>query len=319
LDLLARVDPPVLAVVFYATGLEFLCRFLMWNALLNSRHRTHIFTAARIELLVKYVNHLLPSRVAGQSLAPLAIRHYTDHEWNEAVSITGLSTGLYTLLYGSVAVTGLVIFADRLPGGILVVLGLSAGLYVAIGVTVLAAGRRLSALSNLAVGIDRLLSDAPVIGERLAGLSDRLPSFTASSAAVFRELSSSPRVLSTYLLGWVGTLMVFPGIRVWFLLTTLGESFTPAVLLPVLLVTAYSVTLLPLTPGGIGIAEASATVVFVALGIPEAVAVPVVLLDRLLGVYSVALLGWIPMLKLDLSELALDRDQPADPPRSPDE
>ncbi|WP_273836840.1 lysylphosphatidylglycerol synthase transmembrane domain-containing protein [Halococcus sp. PRR34] len=319
IDLLARVDLLVLAVVLCATGLEFVCRFSMWNALLNGRRQTHIFTAARIELVIKYVNHLLPSRVAGQSLAPLAIYHYTDHDWSEAVSIAGLSTGLHTILYGAVAVAGLAIFANQLSGGILIVLGLSAGLYVVIGALVLAAGRRLNVISSLAITVGHGLPDVPIIGKRLASLSNRLPSFTANAAAVFQELSSNPWLLSIYLLSWTGTLMVFPGIRVWLLLTTLGKSFTPAVLLPVVLVTAYSVTLLPLTPGGIGVAEASATVVFVALGIPEAVAVPVVLLDRFLGVYLAALLGWIPMLEVDLAELSLDRDQSAGTPPSPDE
>jgi uncharacterized protein (TIRG00374 family) len=311
--LLARLDVPVLAAVLCATGLEFVSRFAMWNALLNSRHRTHILTAARIELVIKYVNHLLPSRAAGQSLAPFAIHHYTDHDWTESVSIAGLSTGLHTTLYGAVAVTGIAVFAGQLPRGILVVLGLSAGLYVVIGVSVLAAGRRLDAVSGFAAAASRRLANLPAIGERLAELPERLPSFTTNASAVFRELSSSPRILSVYVLGWAGTLMIFPGIRVWLLLRALGEQFAPVVLLPVVLVTAYSVTLLPLTPGGIGVAEASATVVFVALGVPEAIAVPVVLLDRFLGVYLAALLGWFPVLELDPAELGFARDPPAEP------
>ena len=312
--LLERIDLPVLAGILCATLMEFVCRFSMWTALLNGRHRTRFFTAARIDLVVKYVNHLLPSRVAGQSLAPLAIHHYTDHDWRESISIAGLSMGLHTLLYGVVAVAGLVIFANQLSSGILIVLALSAALYMVIGLSVLAAGRRMDAFSGLIATASRKLSGVPAVGERLSGLLGRLPSFTAESAAVFKELSSSPRLLTIYVLSWAGTLMIFPGIRVWLLLEALGESFTPAILLPVVLVTAYSVTLLPLTPGGVGVAEASATLVFVALGVPEAIAVPVVLLDRVLGVYLAALPGMVPLLELDLSELTSNRERPAETP-----
>lgn len=318
-SLLVRIDPPILVAILFVTGLEFVARFSVLNALLNGRHRTSFFTAARINLVVKYVNNLLPSRAAGRSLVPFAIYHYADHNWTESISIAGLSTGLHAILYGLVAVIGLVIFADQLPHGILAVLALSTALYVTIGVAVLTAGRRLDAASGLAAPVSGRLTGLPVIGERLDGLLDRLPSFTRDASIVFKDLLSNPRVLSVYLLSWVGTLMVFPGIRVWLLLTGLGESFTPVVLLPVVLVTAYSVTLLPLTPGGVGIAEASATIVFVALGVPEAVVVPIVLFDRFLGMYLPALLGWFPMMELDLSNLISDPDHSSEPQSVPDE
>jgi uncharacterized protein (TIRG00374 family) len=95
--------------------------------------------------------------------------------------------------------------------------------------------------------------------------------------------------------------MFVPGLRVWLLLTALGESFTPVVLLPFALVMAYSVTILPLTPGGIGVAEASATTVIVALGVRPEIAAVVIILDRVIGVYLPAATGWIPVARMDLS------------------
>ena len=85
------------------------------------------------------------------------------------------------------------------------------------------------------------------------------------------------------------------------LLEAAGEPFTPAVLLPLALVTAYAVTLVPITPGGVGVAEASGTVVLASLGVPPAVGAPTILIDRFLGVYVPALLGWVPTVRLDLS------------------
>lgn len=318
-SLLTHIDPSILVAVLVVTGLEFVTRFSMLNALLNGRQETRFFTAARINLVVKYVNNLLPSRAAGRSLVPLAVYHYTDHSWSESVSIAGLGTGLHAILYGVVAVVGLAIFANQLPHGILVVFGLSTALYIVIGVVVLTAGRRLDAASGLAATIGDRLTGLPLIGERLDGFLDRLPSFTTNATIAFRDLSSNPRVLSVYLLGWIGTMMIFPGIRVWLLLTGLGESFTPVVLIPVVLVTAYSITLLPLTPGSVGVAEASATIAFVALGVPEAVAVPIVVLDRFLGMYLPSLLGWFPMMDLDVSTLISDPDHSAEPSSISDE
>jgi len=89
---------------------------------------------------------------------------------------------------------------------------------------------------------------------------------------------------------------------VFLLFGSFGVSVDP-LLLPLYLVTAYSITLLPLTPGGIGVTEATAVAVFAGLGLPEAVVIPVVFLDRFLGVYLPALVGWYPTTKLDVSVL----------------
>ncbi len=67
-----------------------------------------------------------------------------------------------------------------------------------------------------------------------------------------------------YAVGWAVDLVLAPGVRVGLLLGSFGVAFEPLVALPLYLLVAYTVTLLPLTPGGIGIAEATATAVFVA-------------------------------------------------------
>jgi hypothetical protein len=59
-------------------------------------------------------------------------------------------------------------------------------------------------------------------------------------------------------------------------------------------------------PGGVGVAEASATLVLVSLGVGEGAAAAVILLDRVLGVYLPALLGWVPAARVDLGALFAD-------------
>lgn len=300
---LAGIPAVVVLAVLGITALEFGSRFSMWYALLSGRVGVSLATTARIDLTIKFINHLIPSKASGHSVAPLILRHYTDSDWPEAVSIAGLNTGLYAALYGVVALAGLAVFAPRLGPGWLLVIALSTGIYLAAGAVVLLAGRRLDVAGQLIGRLEGLLGRVPKVGDRLGGLAAALPTFGADSAAAFGERSGRPEVLLGYGLGWAGTLMLFPGLRVWLLLDALGETFTPAVLLPVVLVTAYSVTVLPLTPGGVGVAEASSTAVFVALGVAPGVAAVVVLVDRVLGVYLPAVLGWLPVATLDLPAL----------------
>lgn len=303
LDLLAGVDPLILLAVAGITVLEFGARFSQWWVLLNAIAPTPLPTVIRIDLVIKFINHIIPSKVSGHSIAPLVVRHYTDSEWSDAVTVSGLKTGLYATLYGLVALAGLGLFVTRLPGGLAVVILLSTGLYAVVGILVLLAGRRLELAGTLFAWLEGVVARVPRIGSRLAGLVGKLPSFTEESAARFRDLSSRPSVVLPYALGWAGTLMVFPGARVALVLTGLGGSFTPIYLLPVVLVMAYSVTVLPLTPGGVGVAEASATLVFVSLGVSEELAIAVVLVDRVFGVYLPALFGAVPMVDLDLATL----------------
>jgi len=296
---LADIDPAIVVAVIAVTVVEFGTRFSMWYALLGIRE-TAFATAARIDLVIKFVNHVVPSKASGHSVAPVVIRHYTGREWTDAVTVAGLNTGLYAALYGTVALVGLLAVATRLPRGVAAVVALSVGLYLFAGATVLAAGRRLDAAGALLGRLEGAVARIPRVGARLAGLVAALPTFTDESAALFRRRSARPSVVVPYALGWAGTLMVVPGIRVWLLLGALGQSFAPLWLLPVALVTAYSVTVLPLTPGGVGVAEASATLVLVSLGVGEGAAAAVILLDRALGVYLPALLGWVPAARIDL-------------------
>ncbi|MFB6150391.1 MAG: lysylphosphatidylglycerol synthase transmembrane domain-containing protein [Haloarculaceae archaeon] len=300
---LAGLSPVVVAAVLAVTAVEFGTRFSMWYVLVNGRGDASLATTARIDLVIKFVNHVVPSKASGHSVAPLVLRHYTDLDWSEAVSIAGVNTGLYATLYGVTALAGLATFAPRLGRGWLFVLLLSTGVYLTAGALVLLAGRRLDAAGRLVGRFEGMLGRVPHVGDRLAGLAGAVPSFTADSAGAFRALSSQPLVVTGYALGWAGTLMVVPGTRVWLLLSGLGGGFSPAVLLPVVLVMAYSVTVLPLTPGGVGVAEASATAVFISLGVAPDLATVVVLVDRTLGVYLPAVIGWVPMAELDLNEL----------------
>jgi len=303
---LADVSPVIVLAILLVTVFEFASRFTMWYVLVNGVADASLATTARVDLVIKFVNHLVPSKASGHSVAPLVLRHYTGIDWTDAVSLAGVNTGLYAAIYGVTALSGLAYFgvvAGRLASGWVVVILLSTGVYVAAGVLILLAGRRMDVAGRLVARLERLLGRVPRIGDRLAGVAGALPSFTEESAGVFRDLSARPGVVVPYALGWAGNLVVAPGLRVLLLLGALGGGFSPEIMLGVALVMAYSVTVLPLTPGGVGVAEASATAVLVGLGVAPELAAVAVLVDRTLGVYLPAVLGWVPAARLDFSEL----------------
>ena len=154
---LVGLDPRVVGAVLAVTALEFGSRFTMWYALVNGRESTSLGVTARVDLVVKFVNHVVPSKASGHSVAPLVLRYYTDTDWTEAVSIAGLNTGLYAALYGVTALVGLVVFAPRLGGGWLVVILLSTGIYLVAGTLVLLAGWRMDVAGRLASRLAGLL------------------------------------------------------------------------------------------------------------------------------------------------------------------
>lgn len=303
--LLRGIEPVTILMVATVTGIGLAARFYTWHVLCNRFRRTEFVAAASTDLIVNFVNQLLPSRLSGRAIAPFVVREESGMTYPGAVAVAGVHTGLYAVLYGTVSLVGFALAYRQLSPALALVLLLSTALYVGAGAVVLVAGARLDAMDTIVARL-AAIERVPIVGSLLAGLVAKLPAFAEASAESFDELTSDPGILVRYAAGWVGAMVLAPGLRVWLLLTALGANFEPAVLLPIYLVMAYSVTLLPLTPGGIGVTEATATAVFVTLGVPSSVIVPVVFLDRFLGVYLPALVGWYPSLRMDFSALATE-------------
>jgi uncharacterized membrane protein YbhN (UPF0104 family) len=298
---LSRVDARVLLAILGVTALEFGTRFAMWHALLRSVGQRSTRTVAEVDLGIKFINHVVPSKAAGHAVAPLVLRHFAGLAWSDAVGIAGSNTALYSLLYGLVAVVGLAVFAFELPLWLLVGIAASTGLYLlaatAIWLTGFGVGRRYGR-RLLAIG-----ASVPLVGPAVARAGGALPGIAGPARETFRATVTDPRTVVEYALAMAGTVAILPAIRVGLLLSAFGEPFDPVLVLPIALVAAYSLTIVPITPGGVGVAEVSALYVFVALGVPEAAIVSAILIDRFLGVYLPALVGWVPMMNVDLGEL----------------
>lgn len=299
-----RIDGPTLAALAVVTVAGIVARFYTWQVVTVPIHPLSLREAGAVDLVVNFLNQLLPSRLSGRVAAPFVLRSRTGVAYADAAAISGVHTGMYALLYGITAIAGIAVSYPRLSVGLLVVLALSTAMYLVAGVFVLVAGMNLALLDPLVGVLVAMARRVPRVGAALAERVRKLPEFTASSTASFQGLATDWGVWLRYAVGWAGALVLAPGLRVWLLLGSFGVAFEPALLLPLYLVAAYSVTLLPITPGGIGVTEATATAVFVALGVPSEVVVPVILIDRILGVYLPALLGWYPSLGMDLASVS---------------
>ncbi|WEL22379.1 Flippase-like domain-containing protein [Halorhabdus sp. BNX81] len=302
-SLLAGLDPLTALALLAVTVLGLLARFDTWAATLAPIQPTDRRTAGRVDLIVNFVNQLLPSRLTGRLAAPFVLRSKLGISYADATAVSGVHTALYAVLYGAVATVGLALAVGRLSIGLATVLALSIALYLLAGAVVLAAGTNLERLDWVFGGVTRLLGYLPKVGDRLAAQAEDAVSFTADATVAFRRIALDPGVWVRYTAGWVVAMVLAPGARVLLLLAGFGVAFEPAALVPLYLVMAYSVTLLPLTPGGFGVTEATTTAVFVALGVPSAAIVPVVFVDRFLGVYLPALAGWYPALGIDRASL----------------
>ena len=192
------------------------------------------------------------------------------------VSIFGL---LYLLIVHKLTLLQLVSF-----GLILLILGLLAAV-IAWGT------RHRPQLTNLATRLAR----------RWAGIRRHPYDLAPTQASVGRLLNAWDRLGSG---GWRGPALgvaintVFDMLTLYLVFVAAGHRVSPAVLLA-----GYGLPLLlgkaPLLPSGVGIVESTMTALYTALGVPNAVAVVVILTYRLLSFWLPCLVGFllVPLLQ----------------------
>lgn len=303
IDLLTGVRLEATIAIVAVSVLAICGRVYSWYAVISPIAPVRFRTAAGTTLIVNFVNQLLPSRLSGRVAAPFVLRSQTGMAYSDAAAATAVHTGVYAVYYGIAATAGLLLALSQLRVELVVLLALTTSLYFAAGLAIIVAGTNLSYLNRLIGWLAEIAARVPCVGEALAARIAGLLAVTDSSTAAFTTLARSSAMWLRYGAGWIVDLVVAPGVRVGLLLLSFGVTFEPLVALPLYLLVAYSVTLLPLTPGGIGVTEATATAVFVALGVPGEVIIPVVFVDRFLGIYLPSIAGWYPSVRLDLSSL----------------
>lgn len=298
--LIARLDAHTVIGVLALSAANVLPWVLMWYVILPDRSGVKLLDLLWVDLVVKFINGILPSRLAGRAAAPAVLRRFARVEWIDAIAVSGVHTALYAMFYGLVCSVGIWVLRNRVEWGLLVLLALATAGYLVVGLLILLGGLRADRLAPVLEVIGGVTDKVPIVGDWFGRGIPLVGAALGDSADGFRETLGGRPVLA-YFGAWSVAVVIFPGLRFWLLLDALTVDPVLLLFVPLYLVTAYSVTVIPLTPGGVGVTEATAAVVFVALGFPEAAVVPAVFLDRLFGVYLPSIAGWYPASTTDVS------------------
>lgn len=257
---------PVIGISF----LGYFMRALGWGKILRKGgSRSFKFLLSLVSM-----NTVLPMK-AGRAGAPALLKlFFPEIEKEDAVGGTVITTFLYALLYGAIVLIGIVII--QLPKIILLGALVASGIYMTIGILLYLLGRG---------GI----SKEPV--ERIIGLLPEKLKFEGGGAKEsFSKLLTFENVY-TYSFTWIMSFVLLQGVRVFLIFEAFGFNFPNPWLLLILPIIAYSITIIPISLGGIGLAELSAYTVYQSFGVPSSIAMSVVLVDRFIWIYLPAIAG----------------------------
>jgi uncharacterized protein (TIRG00374 family) len=245
-----------------------------------------------------FVGQFIPSRAGTFALLPVLLRRTGKFSYSQGVASVMAHTGWYGLLYALVAAIGLVLLEPVLSRPMFVLVLTASVMYGAIGGAFVVLAVRPGTVERLVATTSRVLDVLPVSSSLSPGtILDR---FTGEVINDLQSVMYSWRIAPLFCIAWLGAIVIVPSIRVWIVLTSTADVTISVVVLAPTLVTAYSVTSLPLSPGGVGVTEVTATVVLAAAGVPTEIAALAILVDRVIGVYVPALVGGGLALQLDV-------------------
>lgn len=173
----------------------------------------------------------------------------------------------FVVLVTLMGVAGLISYRGRLPQQIIQLLVITFGLVLAVIVGLLAL---------------RQFGDA--IGRLLPGRAGDL--YERFSGAMLLSFQHFPELLTYTIAAWA-----CESARVWFVILALGVSL-PISMVIFLGLLAALLTTLPLTPGGLGFAEAGLTGVLILYGVNQEMAGSIALLDRTISYLSLLVGGF---------------------------
>ena len=266
----------LVAVLFAATGFFAAAASL---AACSPRHLPFLRTT-RVQLANAFAGTATPASVG--SLA-LNVRY---------LSKSGMSTALAT---GTVALQSIVQVLVHLV--LLTVLALVAGRSIDHHVPGWARWALLAAAVAVVVtGVVVLAVPRFRHAVRTYARDDVLPAFRQLGG-----LAKDPRRLSFAVLGAMGT-TVSSAATLWACLLALGGGSDPVAAAFSTMVGQTLASAAP-TPGGVGVVEAALTGGLVSFGIASAIALPAVLLYRLISCWVPVLLGWITLRRLQREDV----------------
>lgn len=226
--------------------------------LVSTKSAISFLQSLRIHCIGAVANTFLPSRAGMLITTPYLISKWTSLTKTEGVAIQGIKFAAVSLWTGLLAVIGIAVTYSSLSPPLLILLSASCTLYIGF-IFVAITGSRLSS---------QLIQVAPPTVKQFAEKH--------SVAFPRRRIAVAFGIILVYFVVFI--------IRFWLLSNAFGQAY-PLIYYIFLPSMAYVVTVLPVSFGGIGIAEATGVTVLVALGTPESIAAAIILTDRVFGAY----------------------------------
>jgi len=246
-----------------------------------------------------YFINILPSRAGGMLGEPWGLYSFSRGriKFNDAFAFCLVITSFQNIRKVTLTIIGLALFFTMLPKYYAVMIVAAVMLYAGYTATIITAVFKSQKIVSLTENYNRLIP-----GRVISFLLAMCDIGQQTAAGIINFLGQKIRVVSgvPVLLAFC---TLFESFRIWILLQAFGVEFNffYLLLIPSL---AYSVTALPISPGGFGVTEVSGLLVFKAFGIAPEIALSTVFLDRALSTYWTFLVGafLIPFIKLPRRE-----------------
>lgn len=237
-------------------------------------------------LIVNFAGNFLPGRFAARSTAPFIFSKLSHLNLSKSAIGVFFNTSFYLLLYGIWSLFGLSILIYRQNLKILWVLLIPVCVYLLAGFVALFVPTLIKKF-NYKTGFMKTFYDWVLY---YLPVPENLDEIISEDLSNTKEGILNPLRLSSLIFCFLLIFSILPALRIYFILTAFGTQFSFLTLL--FGITAfYSVTILPISLGGLGIVEGTAIGVFTVMGIESHMAVAVIFADRLLAAYMPSLLG----------------------------
>jgi uncharacterized protein (TIRG00374 family) len=304
---LRHARPGFVVAAVAAQAVSLACYALLYRRVLASLGaRVPFWLTARVTLASFLVSHVTPfGSAAGTALnvSTLETEGVAVSTTGEAIALTSLvSTVALIVLFG----TGLVATAGRhLSHTYLVIAGAALALVVSVLVLALEVGAHPDIAARA--------------GRRVAGLArrvrssvdpDKVAQTSKRLALLARSALTGRAFLASFGFAWADLLFDLLSLDLMFFAVRYQPGFGP-------LAVAYSAanfaSALPITPGGLGVAEVTLVAITAGFGAPRPTAVLAVLGYRLVNYWLPLLPGAVAYLRLRLSPKGADETKPSMP------
>lgn len=298
-ELLGQVNPGLVALGVVLQGAALLAYAQLTRALLPGRERPPLWTQTRITLSTRGFTNVVPGGSA--SAAVLGYRLLR----NAGVSGSSTTFAMASQSIGSAVVLNLLLWIAlvvTIPARGFNPLYTTAAV---IGLLILAGFAAL--VLALTRGRTRALDVARRIARRLPLLDEvGFPAVLARVADNVQRLAADRAVLGNAV-GWASANWLLDAASLWVFLTAFGAGISPEAVL-VAFGLANVLAAVPITPGGLGVIEATLTAVLVGFGAPAAAAALGVAAYRLVNYWAVIPTGAAAYLSL---RVTMARSEPA--------